>query len=181
VIGNVSRLDAGKGQQYLLQAIPRIVARFPNAKFLFVGEGKHRQMFATIARELQIEQHVIFTGFRSDIEEIMAIFDVAVFTSLWEGLPRVIVQYTAVGKPIVAFNITGVRELVRHGINGFTVPVKDVERLAKRIIYLLENPENSKNMGRSGRQFLDESWEVDVMIARIAQEYQLLRGEKGCE
>lgn len=177
VIGHVSRLDTGKGQQYLLQAIPQIVARFPNTTFILVGEGKHRKMFETMTRELHIEQHVIFAGFRHDIEEIMAIFDVAVFTSLWEGLPRVVVQYAAVGKPIAAFDIKGVSELVRNGINGFTVPVRDVGRLAKRIMYMLENLENSKNMGKSGRQFIDESWKADVMIAKIAQEYQLLLEE----
>lgn len=181
VIGNVSRLDTGKGQQYLLRAIPQIVARFPNAKFMLVGEGKHRKMFETMVRELHIEQHVIFTGFRHDIEEIIAMFDVAVFTSLWEGLPRVVVQYVTVGKPIVAFDIKGVRELVRNGINGFTVPVKDVDLLAKRIIYMLENLETSKNMGRSGRQLVDHTWRSDFMVAQIAQEYQLLLGEKGRE
>jgi glycosyltransferase involved in cell wall biosynthesis len=181
VIGNVSRLDTGKGQQYLLRAVPQIVARFPNAKFMLVGEGKHRKMFETMVRELHMEQHVIFTGFRYDIEEIIAMFDVAVFTSLWEGLPRVVVQYVTVGKPIVAFDIKGVRELVRNGINGFTVPVKDVALLAKRIIYMLENLENSKNMGKSGRQLVDHTWRADFMVAQIAQEYQLLLGEKGRE
>jgi glycosyltransferase involved in cell wall biosynthesis len=174
VIGKVSRLDTGKGQQYLLQAIPQIVARFPNTKFMFVGNGNHRELFETMANDLQISSHVIFTGFRHDIEEMMAMFDIAVFTSLWEGLPRVVVQYVAVGKPIVAFNIKGVRELVRNGINGFSVPVKDIDCLAKRILYLLENPEILSIMGERGRQFLDDTWKADVMNARIIEEYQSL-------
>lgn len=177
VIGVVSRLDTGKGQEYLLQAAPSIIERFPNVKIMIVGDGPHRKRLETLARQLDIASHVIFTGFRRDIEEVIAIFDIAAFTSLWEGLPRVIVQYAAVGKPIVAFEIPGVSELVTNGINGFTVPLRDTERFAQRMIALLENPEEANLMGQAGRQLIDESWRVEAMVQRIAQEYQSLLKE----
>ncbi len=179
VVGHVSRLDVGKGQHYLLQAAPTILDRFPNVTFVFAGDGPYREKFEGQARNLGIEQHVVFTGFRHDIEDIMAIFDVAVFTSLWEGLPRVMVQYAAVGKPVVAFAICGVTELIKEGRNGFAVPIKDVDKLTEMILYLLEHQEEARRMGLRGRQSLDESWQVEKMVARIIQEYRKLACEKG--
>jgi glycosyltransferase involved in cell wall biosynthesis len=178
VVGLVSRLDTGKGQEYLLQAVPQIIRQHPQVKFLLVGDGPYRQKFQQMTTVLNIDQHVIFTGFRYDIEEVMTLFDIAAFTSLWEGLPRVIVQYIAVGKPIVAFDIPGVSELIHSNINGFTVPVRDGDRLAKRLSYLLENPDEARMMGQNGKRLLDDSWNVDTMVARIAREYQELMKEK---
>lgn len=174
LIGVVSRLDPGKGQQFLLQAAPQIIRRFPQTRFLFVGDGKYRTTYEKTVRDLELENHVKFAGFRSDVEKMISLFDIAVFTSLWEGLPRVIVQYAAVGKPIVAFDIKGVSELVKHGINGFTVPVKDVDGLTRQILYLLENPIEAIRMGKNGQSLVDRSWETEAMIRQIAQEYQNL-------
>lgn len=178
VIGLVSRLDPGKGQHYLLQAIPHILTRFPTAKFLFLGEGPHRKFLENLTKELQLERHVIFAGFCQNIEKIIAIFDIAVLTSLWEGLPRVIVQYAAVGKPIVAFGIQGVSELVKDGINGFTVPVKDVKRLTKCLLYLLENPQIAQSMGIKGQQYVDNTWSSETMLHHLIEEYQYLLKKK---
>ncbi|MBD3343561.1 MAG: glycosyltransferase [Chitinivibrionales bacterium] len=178
IIGKVARLDFGKGQQYLIQAAPKIINHFPDAKFIFAGEGPYRKKLETMVKDLALDDHVLFTGFRRDIEEMIAMFDIAVFTSLWEGLPRVVVQYIAVGKPVVAFDIDGVAELVKNGVNGFTVPAKDVDQLAKRIIELLDHLPNSRIMGKNGRRFIDESWGIDRMVTEIDQEYQLLLKKK---
>lgn len=172
LIGHVSRLDTGKGQQYLLEAAQKIVPQFPAVKFMFVGSGKHEQFFKKMVRDFHLEQQVIFTGFRQDIEEIIALFDIAVFTSLWEGLPRVVVQYAAAGKPIVAFDISGVSEIVRSGVNGLTVPVQDVDALARQIIYLLNNPELARQMGKNGPAMIDDTWQAEQMVASIAREYR---------
>ena len=177
LIGHVSRLDTGKGQQYLLEAAQKIAPQFPSVKFMLVGSGTHEQLFRKMVRDLHLEQQVIFAGFRPDIEEIMALFDIAVFTSLWEGLPRVVVQYAAVGKPIVAFDIPGVSEIVHHGVNGFTVPLQDVDTLAQQIIYLLNDPELAIRMGKKGHTVIDDTWQADQMIARIAREYRILSQE----
>jgi glycosyltransferase involved in cell wall biosynthesis len=141
---------------------------------MFVGSGKHEQVFRNMVRDFHLEQQVIFAGFRRDIEEIIALFDIAVFTSLWEGLPRVVVQYAAVGKPIVAFAISGVSEIVHPGVNGLTVPVQDVDALAQQIIYLLHNPDRAKQMGKKGPAMIDDTWQAEHMVARIAQEYRAL-------
>ncbi len=172
VIGHVSRFDPGKGQEYLLSATSEILRRVPNTKVVFAGDGLYRQRFEALAAELGIAPHVIFTGFRTDIEDIIAIFDIAVFTSLWEGLPRVIVQYLAEEKPIVAFDIPGVSELVAHGENGLKVPLKDVAALTASILQLLEQPDLARTMGAAGGLMLDDSWTSQHMVAHIAALYQ---------
>ena len=176
VIGLAARLEPGKGQQYLFQAASQLVARFPHVKLLLVGDGPDRARLVNLVNALQLERHVIFAGFRRDIAEVIAIFDLAVCTSLWEGLPRVLVQYAAAGKPIVAFAIPGVVELVKNGVNGLTVPLKDVAGLAARLLFLLEHPADARNMGRAGRQGIDAGWRVETMLTRLIEEYHALLG-----
>ncbi|PID58123.1 hypothetical protein CSB45_05400 [candidate division KSB3 bacterium] len=178
LVGIVSRLDPGKGQQFLLQAAPQILSRFPQARFLLVGDGKDRAVLEQMIRDRHLHDYVVCTGFRADVEEMIALFDVAVFTSLWEGLPRVLVQYAAVGKPIVAFDIKGVSELVRDGFNGFTVPVKDSDSLAAQILCLLEHPAKAIQMGQNGHALIDNSWNTESMVRQIAQTYQTLLTKK---
>lgn len=174
VIGHVSRFDPGKGQEYLLKAAPDILQHFPNTWFVFAGDGVYRQRFEALAAELHILPRVIFTGFRNDIERIMTIFDVATFTSRWEGLPRVVVQYAAVGKPIVAFDIPGVSELIAHGENGLKVPLNDEAAFVASILQLLGHPNIARNMGKVGERLLDDSWTIQAMVSRIAKLYQTL-------
>jgi len=178
VIGHVSRFDPGKGQEYLLAAAPEILSYFPNVWFVFAGDGLYRQRFEALAAELNISSRVIFTGFRSDIERIMAMFDIATFTSRWEGLPRVVVQYAAVGKPIVAFDIPGVSELVAHGENGLKVPLNDGAAFTRSILQLLEHPDMARQMGDAGERLIDDSWTVREMISHIATLYHLLLQKK---
>ena len=137
-LGMVSRLEARKGWRYFLEAIARLAPDFPHVKAMIVGEGAERATLEGEVRRLGLTDRVVFTGYRSDIARAIAAFDVAVLTSLWEGLPRVLVQYSLLERPIVTFECEGAREIVDDGRNGFVVPSKDVDTLVDRLRRVVE-------------------------------------------
>jgi glycosyltransferase involved in cell wall biosynthesis len=171
-IVNISRLEPRKGHKYFLESASRIIERFPQVKFLIVGDGDYKEVLKKRADEFKLSSNLIFTGSRQDIEKVIAISDVSVLTSLWEGLPRVLIQSAAVGKPIVTFEVEGVREIVQNGINGFIVPSRDIETLTERIIFLLEDLEQARNMGIQGREIVGDAWNVENMVNRIDEVYK---------
>lgn len=174
VIGYVAALEPRKGHLFAIIAAERIVKERPDAKFLFVGEGDLKDELIEITLAKGLENNVILTGYRNDIAEVMALFDVKMFTSLWEGLPQVLVQSCTVGIPIVSFDTNGVREIVEDGYNGFVVPMKDVDALIERICLLLNNKTLAVQMGLNGRAIVGKEWEVSTMVGKTSKLYQSL-------
>jgi glycosyltransferase involved in cell wall biosynthesis len=123
------------------------------------------------ARELGLHEVVRFLGHRHDLPRVLAAADVAVLTSLWEGLPRVLVQAAAAGRPIVTFDVEGAWEVVRDGRNGFVVPSRDVDQFAGRLETLLVEHERARAMGRAGRHEVGSRWTVETMLDRLDDLY----------
>jgi len=180
LIGNVARLETRKGHKFLIDALKKVIEErkgYP-LKLLIIGEGNKREYLESYVKELNLEGKVIFTGYRKDVEELMAIMDIFVLTSLREGLPRVLVQAAAVGMPSIAFNVDGVPEIIKDNYNGFLVKVKDVEQLENRIVKYMNNKELVLLHGRNGREFIENKWSIKGMVDRIDKIYQKLITEK---
>ncbi|MBA7515860.1 hypothetical protein ES705_07905 [subsurface metagenome] len=94
--------------------------------------------------------------------------------SLWEGLPQVLVQAAAAGKPIVSFETGGIKEIVKEGISGFVVPSGDIDGLAQKVSYLLSNQEKAKETGMNGKRIIGNKWDVAVMQEKIRTIYDKL-------
>ena len=109
---------------------------------------------------------------------MMATFDVLVHTSLREGLPQVFVQIRAIGRPIVAFEVEGAHDMIDHGVNGFIVPMKDVDAVAERLTFLITDMDTTRDMGAEGRKKVDESWRVESMVQATDRLYRTLLKEK---
>jgi len=180
VIGNVGRLVLSKGHHFLFQAIKRILEIRKNQpiKLLIIGEGKDKEKLSKYAKELNLEKNVIFTGYREDVEKLMALMDIFVLTSLREGLPRVLVQAAAVGIPAIAFNIDGVSEVIKDNYNGFLVIPRNVEQLSAKIIKYMDNKELILLHGQKGREFVQGKWSIDSMVKKTNQIYHDLIEEK---
>jgi glycosyltransferase involved in cell wall biosynthesis len=171
VIGKVGRLEPDKGQRFVIESARRIVERYNKAKFLFVGDGRDHNELERLAADYNLEKNVIFTGHRDDIAEITGIFDVCVFCSLREGLPRVLVESAATGKPIVTFAVEGANEIVKSGVNGFVVPMKDIDSLTEKLSYLLENPDLARNMGLKGQEIVGDNWSIETVQKKNLEFY----------
>ena len=172
VVGMVSRLEPRKGYRFLFRALSRLTPDFPHLKAVVVGEGDERAHLEQMTRDLGIEDRVIFAGYRTDIARMIATFDIATLTSLWEGLPRVLVQYSLLERPIITFECEGAREVIDDGVNGFVVPSKDVDTLTDRLRRLIPDAAMRTEFGRLSREKVEGRWDVDRMVERITAVYE---------
>ncbi len=180
VVGTVSRFEPRKGHRYLIEAAARLADTFPRLRVLLVGDGPIMEEVAALAREAGIADRTVMTGFRTDVARMFAAMDVHVLTSLWEGLPRVLVQAAAVGRPSVTFACDGAHEIVDDGMNGFVVEMKNVAQLTDRLRVLLTDPETRERMGAAARRKVDDRWDRQEMVRRIENLYEdLLRSAEG--
>jgi glycosyltransferase involved in cell wall biosynthesis len=172
VVGMVSKLEKRKGYIYYLKVAKNIVEIFPNAKFLVIGNGPQYNRLIKKAKKMNLDGNVIFTGYRTDIADVFSILDIKVLTSLWEGLPRVLVQAAAVAKPIVTFNVDGAWEIVEEGKNGFIVPMKDTEAMTNKLKLLIENKKLRKKMGEYSQKKVSEAWTISNMVLETDKLYK---------
>ncbi|MCX8082765.1 MAG: glycosyltransferase family 4 protein [bacterium] len=176
VIGMVGRLFYLKGQEYLIKAFADIVKEYPDVKLLLVGDGILRKQLEDYAREKGILSKVIFTGLvpPEEIPEYIAVMDILAHTSLREGLPKAVAQGFAGGRPVVAFDVDGAKELVINDKTGYLIPPKDIVMLREKLLFLLKNSEISYKMGNAGRKIVQELFPVEKMVDRIEKLYMEL-------
>ncbi|MCM8784043.1 MAG: glycosyltransferase family 4 protein [Candidatus Omnitrophica bacterium] len=138
LIGMVACLKPQKAPLDFVKGAFLVKKRFPKAKFILVGGGPLYKEVKRLIRRLNLENNFSLLGWREDAIEIISLFDIFVLTSIWEGLPLVILEAMSLGKPIVATDVDGIRELIEDGENGFLVEPGDYYNLAQKIMFILE-------------------------------------------
>lgn len=179
VIGAIGRLVWQKGFEYLIRAAPEILKKCPEARFLIVGEGPLKNKLILTGEKLNVADRIIFTGFRSDIKEILASIDVLAMPSLLEGLPMVLLEAMAMAKPIVATRIDGVIEVLENSKTGLLVPAKNSHALAEAIVGILNDKAKANFFGQNAREAAKEKFSVKKMVEQIELAYEKLLHEKG--
>jgi glycosyltransferase involved in cell wall biosynthesis len=160
-----------KGHRYFLEAVKNILKKLPNAIFLLIGDGPLRTQYEEMARELGVNQNVYFLGKRADTPAIISNLDISVSSSTNEGFSNVIMESMAAGKPVVATNVGGSKEMVSDGITGYLVPSADSQSMANAILNLLQNPEKAIAMGSAGRKVVQEKFTVEAMVKNYERLY----------
>ena len=167
VVGTVGRMVREKGYDELFDAAKIVRSRISNARFLVVGGSDLDKEDAITAEALElVRDDIVFTGWREDVADLMALMDVFVLPSWREGLPRSAVEAAASGLPQVLTDIRGCREVVRDGVEGFLVPVRDPVGLAGAIARLLEDSALRRRMGAAARERAEDLFDED-RVARI--------------
>lgn len=178
VIGMIATLEYRKGHKYAIEVAKRLVVNNPNVKFIFVGDGNLKNDLMIDVKKNGLDKNIIFTGYLNEVERVFAVCDIILLTSLWEGLPQVLVQAVAASRPIISFDVEGVREIVVDGKNGIIVPIKNVDCLVDKIKYLISNPEKAILMGKEGRALIGDRWKIERMIEQTVSIYEKLIDSK---
>jgi len=174
LIGMVSKLEKRKGYKYFLEVAKDIVEEFPNVKFLIIGNGSEYDRLVKKVNRMNLNNNVIFTGYRTDIADVFSILDIKILTSLWEGLPRVLVQAAAVAKPIVTFNVDGAWEIVDEGKNGYIVPMKDTKAMTRKLKLLIKDDKLRRKMGKCSQEKVSNDWTIENMVKETDRLYKSL-------
>ena len=174
VIGTVGRLVPVKGHKYLVSAAKIVTKEFDNAVFLFVGDGYLESILERQAESLGVRENIIFAGWRSDVIDVLGLFDIFVLPSLNEGMGKVLIEGMALGKPIVASSVGGIIDLVKNGDNGILVPPRDSDALAEAILKLIRNKNLSQKLGKNGKAKVYPEYDTSTMIKQIEEMYESL-------
>ena len=152
-VGSLTEL---KGVRWLVQAWKVVVKEYPEAKLLIIGDGDDRKHLENMATRLDLEKSIIFYGYQQThtIPYWLACADVFVLPSLFEGRPNVLLEAFQSHLPVVATDISGIRELLQDGANGFLVPIENPEALASRILELFSSEKIRKEMGKAGKELI---------------------------
>lgn len=182
LVAMLSRLNRLKGAEYFLEAAAAVAPRFPQARFLIVGDvgfgdPQYRKELELAVIRLGLRDRVLFTGFRLDIAELLSEVSVSVLPSLSEGLSNSLLESMAAGVPVVATDVGGNSEVVQDGVTGLLVPQRDSRTLADALSLLLEHPEIARQYGQAGKRRIAEHFSLDGMVHQTEQHYLKLLGE----
>jgi glycosyltransferase involved in cell wall biosynthesis len=173
----IAQLIPRKGHQVLIDALPEVLAAAPHTRVLFFGQGPLREALEAHCAARDVAQHVVFAGFRTDLERVLPCLDLVVHPAFMEGLGVSLLQAASCGVAIVAARAGGIPEVVRHGESGLLVEPGDAGALAGAILALLQDPERRQALGRGGRALVERCFSLESMVAGNLAVYRVLLGK----
>jgi len=179
--GTVANLSEDKDLRTLILAAGILREKVPPIHFVVVGRGPLEAELKRLAGEIRVEDTVHFLGFRDDVPQILASLDVFVLPSLQEGLGSVILDAMACGLPVVATEIGGIPEVVEEGKTGFLIPAEDPASLADAVLRLSKDRDLAGELGRRGRESVQQNFSVQSMVDRVILLYERLAKQKGIQ
>ena len=178
----VARLVEKKGIEYAIKAIAKIAKDYPNIIYRIVGDGSLRESLETLVLDLKISDNVKLLGWMTQ-EQVRQLYDdshIFILPSVTaadgdrEGQALVLQEAQAMGLPILSTLHNGIPEGVLDGKSGFLVPERDVDALAEKLRYLVTNPEVWAKMGRQGRAYVEERYNIEQLNQQLVEIYQKL-------
>jgi glycosyltransferase involved in cell wall biosynthesis len=173
VIGTLSRLSTEKGLERFIRAAALVLKDVPAARFVICGQGPDERPLKALAKELLIDDRLEFKPFpgREDIKDLLQTYDIYVLSSLREGLPTSLLEAMSMGRPSVASDIDGVREVITNGVDGVLVDTADIQAFAGKIIDLCHDVPQAIDMGRRGLDKVRFSFSVEGEMQRLREIY----------
>ncbi|MGJ7045214.1 glycosyltransferase family 4 protein [Thermoanaerobacterium thermosulfurigenes] len=170
VILTVAELNANKNHKQILDSLIKLKS-LGNVYYLIVGTGEYECYLKKYVEENGLSGKVKLLGFRYNIPDLLNISDIFALTSMREGLPRCIMEAMAAGKPVVATDVRGNRDLVRDGVNGYLVPLDDVNATVDVLQDLIESEDLRKKMGDDGRKIIQD-YSIDKVLKEMDEIYK---------
>jgi glycosyltransferase involved in cell wall biosynthesis len=178
VIGMIGRLGTWKGQELLIEAARHVIERRPDALFLLVGgvydgQAHHFDLIRKAAADQGVSRQVIVHGFREDVADILAAIDIFVQPSLRpDPFPTTVLEAMASGKPVVATDHGGPREMIVHGETGLLTPPGNAAAMAEAILQILDNDVFRRRAGEAGRRRVVQEFSMQAFDRRYLELYR---------
>lgn len=170
VIGFVGRLGKEKGCQELFKAFQNVKKEYPTAKLLFVGPIEKKETIdPDMLKYFETCNDIIKTDRVNHVEKYTSAMDIYVLPSYREGFGMGVVEASAMGVPVVVTKYPGPSSAMEEGVGGYSVPVKDVDKLTEYILYFLQNPNKAKEMGLQGRKWVESRFDQKIFIKKYME------------
>lgn len=168
----IARFTEHKQPLTLIKAFAQAVKKMPVIKLLMVGDGDERKAALALAKELAIEENILFFPFRQDVPAILSAADIFILPSLWEGLPIGLLEAMRMGKAVIASNVDGTCEVIRHKVNGYLVNIDNLQNeLCEAILLLAKDTGLRLKYGAQAMETVNEQFTVDRMTRQIENIY----------
>jgi glycosyltransferase involved in cell wall biosynthesis len=174
----VANLIRYKGHREVLQALAKVAQRHPSFRLVLMGDGPERADLQSRARELGLADNVIFAGRRLGAAEQLQNFDFSILGSSQEGFPNALMESMACAVPVVATAVGGVPELVEDSTHGRLVPFGDVDAMANAICWMIEHPDERRQMGMQARRRIADDFSTSKMVEATESVYQEFLGRR---
>jgi L-malate glycosyltransferase len=174
VIGTVGRLDPIKNIPLLVKALADVHHSNTSIKGLLVGDGPERQQLQKIVVSLNIEEDIVFAGYRKDATDVLQCLDLFVLCSFSEGTSMALLEAMAAGIPAIVTDVGGNPELISNNVNGWVIPTDSPADLIRAIYEALNNKVLTANMVKNGQQRFHNSFTFDSMLQNYGRYYQEL-------
>jgi glycosyltransferase involved in cell wall biosynthesis len=183
IIGMIARVDQQKDYETLARAAARLMDASVDVRFLIVGghsieemQRRHFEQVQTWLAANKVAQYFIFTDFRTDVPRLLDAMDLVVLSTHYEGLPLVLLEAMACGKPVVATAVDGVPEVVTHGKTGLLFAHQDDAALASHLLSLIREPSRAERLGENGRSHVQMHFNRDQFKRGILNLYETVLG-----
>jgi glycosyltransferase involved in cell wall biosynthesis len=174
LLGFAGRIETVKRLDLLLHAFSQVLVQYPQARLMIIGEGAQRPDLQTLAASLGISHAVIWTGFRQDVPRLLSAMDVYVQASVNEGLCLSILEAMAAGKPVIATDVGGTREVLTHQETGILIPPGSSSVIGAAIVDLLDHPEKRAALAVAARDRVVQEFGVQRMVEGYQRVYEAL-------
>jgi glycosyltransferase involved in cell wall biosynthesis len=170
-----------KNHPLAFEAARRVLQAMPRARFVFVGDmlwaglhgsGAYKERMDRLVDELGIRERCLFLGNRSDVAPLYRACDVTLLPSLFEGTPNVVLESLASGVPVVATDVADNRLIIPDGEVGYIVPLGDAERLADRLLDLLQHDAHRERLGAAARAWVEREFSTEVLARKTGAIYE---------
>lgn len=172
VVLAVGRLSREKNFAMLIRAVALLAGDLPRAKLVIVGDGSQRQQLENLCHRLNVDDKVVFTGHRSDVQTLMALSHCVAISSVREGLPITLLEAMSAGRTVIATKVGGIPEVIRDGENGLLVESGDAAAMAKRLRAVLAGSIDTAKIGGAARDTIAGDFAIEQMVKKTAAVYR---------
>ncbi|MCH8921597.1 MAG: glycosyltransferase [Planctomycetes bacterium] len=174
----VGRLAEQKRVCDLVDAVGRIVGRYPRLRVIVIGDGPLEAELKQQAQRERLENVILFLGWRSDVPQLLMASDLFVYPSRFDGLANAVIEAALAGLPIVACDADGVRDVVRHDEHALLVPPQHADQFAAAIVDVLENPQQARARAQAAQQHAQQSYAIGSSLEKLVSFYDEILAER---
>jgi glycosyltransferase involved in cell wall biosynthesis len=178
ILTNLGMYNDQKAQEYLIWAMPEVLRFYDNMKLLLIGWGEREGFLRSQIQSFGLSDKVILTGKKqkSEVFELLAIAEIYLSSSLWEGLPIAVLEAMAFRLPVVGTDVVGNREVISNNETGILVPVQNPSALANAISELIADPPRRRTMGKAGRLRVEQQFIPEIFVRKHESFYREVLG-----
>jgi glycosyltransferase involved in cell wall biosynthesis len=174
IVTTVAELHERKGLKYLINAIPEVIKKFPNTKFVLIGDGPNRSDFEHLVKKLYLEKHVTFLGRQKEIPKLLKSSNIFLLPSIREGFGLVNLEAMITPLPIIATKAGGIPEVVVNKETGILVEIEDSKALTDALLRLIASSELREKYAKAGHKRILEKFDAKKMADEYGKVYDKL-------